>query len=109
MTLSRPLHLALHALSALVALVGALTLPSAVAPWVCLASHAVGAATHKLEVNLARDTEFLGIVRTSLALVACLVAAGQHWVVGVTGIEYLALAASSLLLEGVRPAPIKEA
>ena len=109
MTLSRPLHIALHALAALVSLVGALTQPSAVAPWVCLASHAVGALTHKLETDPARDTEFLGIVRTSLGIVACLVAAGQHWVVGVTGIEYLALAASSLLLEGVRPAPIKKA
>jgi hypothetical protein len=109
MTLSRPLHIALHALAALVALVGALTQPSAVAPWVVLVSHVVGAITHKLESDPARDTEFLGIVRTSLGIVACLVAAGQHWVVGVTGIEYLALAASSLLLEGVRPAPIKEA
>ena len=109
MTLSRPLHIALHALAALVALVGALTQPSAVAPWVCLAAHAAGALTHKLETDPTRDTEFLGIVRTSLGIVACLVAAGQHWVVGVTGIEYLALAASSLLLEGVRPAPIKKA
>ena len=109
MMLSRPLHIALHALAALVAVVGALSQPSAVAPWVCLASHAAGALTHKLETDPSRDTEFLGIVRISLGIVACLVAAGQHWVVGVTGIEYLALAASSLLLEGVRPAPIKKA
>jgi hypothetical protein len=105
MTLSRPLHLALHAACASVALAGAFAQPSAVAPWVCLAAHVLGAATHRLESDADRDTEFLGIVRTSLGLVACLVAAGQHWVVGVTGVEYLALAASALVLEGVRPTP----
>jgi hypothetical protein len=107
MTLSRPLHLALHATCAAVALAGALAQPSAVAPWVCLASHLVGAATHRLESDPNRDSEFLGIVRTSLGIVACLVAAGQHWVVGVTGLEYLALAALALVLEGVRPKPTR--
>ena len=107
--LPRRVHLLCHLLGTALALVGIAGLPSAVAPWVCAASHGLGAWTHRPESDPARDTEFLGIVRTSLAIVACLVSAGQHWVVGVTGIEYLALAASSLLLEGVRPAPIKKA
>ena len=80
-------------------------LPSAVAPWVCLVAHAMGALTHMPESNPNRDVEFLSIVRVSLGVVACLVSAGQHWVVGVTGPEYLALAALSLGLEMVRPAP----
>ena len=107
--LPRRVHLALHLVGAVLALAGIAGLPSAVAPWVCLASHGAGAWTHRPESDPARDTEFLGIVRTSLAIVACLVAAGQHWVVGVTGPEYLALAATSLVLEWVRPAPVKSA
>lgn len=107
MTMPRSLHLALHVACAVVALAGALAQPSAVAPWVCLASHLVGAGTHRLESDPERDSEFLSIVRTSLGIVACLVAAGQHWVVGVTGLEYLALAASALVLEGVRPKPTR--
>ena len=105
--LPRRVHLGLHLLGAAFAVAGIVALPSAVAPWVCLASHGMGAGTHRLEVDPSRDTEFLGIVRTSLAVVACLVSAGQHWVVGVTGPEYLALAAGSLVLEWVRPTPVK--
>ena len=107
--LPRRVHLALHLVGATLAVVGIVGLPSAVAPWVCLGSHGAGAWTHRPEMNPDRDTEFLSIVRTSLAIVACLVAAGQHWVVGVTGPEYLALAASSIALEWVRPAPVKSA
>ena len=105
----RRVHLALHLIGAILAFSGIAGLPSAVTPWVCLASHGAGAWTHRPESDPDRDTEFLSIVRTSLAIVACLVAAGQHWVVGVTGPEYLALAASALVLEWVRPAPVKSA
>ena len=85
--LPRRVHLLCHLLGTALALVGIAGLPSAVAPWVCAASHGLGAWTHRPESDPARDTEFLGIVRTSLAIVACLVSAGQHWVVGVTGVE----------------------
>lgn len=101
--LPRNVHVALHLTGVALALIGIAMLPSAVAPWVCLASHGAGAYTHRLEATPGRDTEFLGIVRVSLGIVACLVSAGQHWVVGVTGPEYLALAALSLALEVVRP------
>jgi hypothetical protein len=40
-------------------------------------------------------------------VVACLVSAGQHWVVGVTGWGYVVLAGSMLMLEWVRPKPEK--
>lgn len=103
--LPRSVHAAIHLVGVVLALIGIAMLPSAVAPWVCLASHGAGAFTHRLEATPGRDTEFLGIVRVSLGIVACLVSAGQHWVVGVTGPEYLALAAVSLGLEMVRPAP----
>ena len=103
--LPRSVHAALHLVGVALALIGIVMLPSAVAPWVCMASHAAGALTHRLEATPGRDTEFLGIVRVSLGIVACLVSAGQHWVVGVTGPEYLALAVLSLGLEMVRPAP----
>jgi hypothetical protein len=101
--LPRNVHAALHLTGVALALIGIAMLPSAVAPWVCLASHGAGAYTHRLEATPGRDTEFLGIVRVSLGIVACLVSAGQHWVVGVTGPAYLALAALSLALEVVRP------
>jgi len=107
--LSRQVHQGLHLIGVAAATAGIVISPIAVAPWVCLATHSLGAATHRLETNPMRDTEFLGIVRTSLAIVACLVSAGQHWVVGVTGPEYLALAASSLVLEWLRPSPAKPA
>lgn len=103
--LSRSVHAAIHLAGVALALIGIVMLPLAVAPWVCLASHGAGALTHRLEATPERDTEFLGIVRVSLGIVACLVSAGQHWVVGVTGPEYLALAVLSLGLEMVRPAP----
>ena len=103
--LPRRVHLLCHLLGTALALVGIVGLPSAVAPWVCAASHGLGAWTHRPESDPGRDTEFLGIVRTSLAIVACLVSAGQHWVVGVTGVEYVGLAMASLLLEWLRPAP----
>ena len=105
--LSRIVHAAIHLAGMALALIGIAMLPSAVAPWVCLASHGAGAFTHRLEATPGRDTEFLGIIRVSLGIVACLVSAGQHWVVGVTGPEYLALAALSLGLELVRPAAAK--
>lgn len=103
----RRLHILLHLFALGVALAGVAHLPSAVAPWVCLAAHAMGALTHVPESNPDRDVEFLGIVRVSLGVVACLVSAGQHWVVGVTGWGYLVLAGSALLLEMVRPNPDK--
>ena len=108
-TLNRKVHTAIHLLGVALALFGITGLPTAVAPWVCLASHGAGALTHSLESTPGRDTEFLGIVRISLAIVACLVSAGQHWVTGVTGPEYLGLAALSLLLEGLRPWPSQSA
>ena len=103
----RSLHILLHLFALGLALAGVVQLPSAVAPWVCMAAHAVGALTHMPESNPDRDVEFLGIVRVSLGVVACLVSAGQHWVVGVTGLGYLVLAGSVLLLEMVRPMPEK--
>ena len=103
--LPRSVHAVIHFIGMALALIGIAILPSAVAPWVCLASHGAGAFTHRLEATPGRDTEFLGIVRVSLGIVACLVSAGHHWVVGVTGPEYLALAAVSLGLEMVRPSP----
>ena len=103
--LPRRVHLLCHLLGTSLAMVGIAGLPSAVAPWVCAASHGIGAWTYRPESDPARDTAFLGIVRTSLAIVACLVSAGQHWVVGVTGVEYVGLAMASLLLEWLRPAP----
>ena len=106
-TLPRRLHILLHLGALVVACAGIAQLPSAVAPWVCLLAHAMGALTHVPESNPDRDVEFLGIVRVSLGVVACLVSAGQHWVVGVTGLGYLVLAGSVLLLEMVRPMPEK--
>ncbi|MEE2919487.1 MAG: hypothetical protein VYA72_04750 [Bacteroidota bacterium] len=107
--LPRNVHLSLHLLGVALALAGIVGLPSAVAPWVCMASHGAGAWTHRPESNPKGDTEFLSIFRTSLAVVACLISAGQHWVVGATGPEYLALAASSIVLEWMRPSPDKSA
>ena len=115
MTMNRSLHLALHGIGACLAVyfiwVCIQNTPtdglSPVAPWACLATHVLGAFTHRPESQPNRDTEFLGIIRVSLAVVACLISAGQHWVTGVVGIELVALAASSLLLEVVRPARIK--
>ena len=101
----RHLHMLLHFCALGVAGVGLIQLSSAVAPWVCLIAHAMGALTHLPESNPSRDVEFLGIVRVSLGVVACLVSAGQHWVVGVTGVGYVVLAVSVLLLEIVRPKP----
>ena len=62
-----------------------------------------GAFTHKAETNASSDTEFLAIVRVSLGIVACLIAAGQHWVTGTTGPEFVVIAMASLLLEAARP------
>ena len=107
--LSRSVHAAIHLAGVALALIGIVMLPSAVAPWVCLASHGAGAFTHRLEAMPGRDTEFLGIVRVSLGIVACLVSAGQHWVVGVTGWGYVVLAGSVLLLEVLRPRPAQKA
>ena len=101
----RRLHILLHLGTLAVACVGIAQLPSAVAPWVCLMAHGVSALTHLPESNPDRDVEFLGIVRISLGVVACLVSAGQHWVVGVTGWGYVVLAGSVLMLEAVRPRP----
>ena len=103
----RRLHILLHLVAFGVALAGVVQLPSAVAPWVCLVAHAMGGLTHLPESNPNRDVEFLGIVRVSLGVVACLVSAGQHWVVGITGWGYVLLAGSVLLLEVVRPWPGK--
>ena len=108
-TLPRRLHILLHLGALVVASVGIAQLPSAVAPWVCLLAHAMGALTHVPESNPDRDVEFLGIVRVSLGVVACLVSAGQHWVVGVTGWGYVVLAGSVLLLEVLRPRPAQKA
>ena len=83
--LPRSVHAAIHLVGVALALIGIAMLPSAVAPWVCLVSHGAGAFTHRMEATPGRDTEFLAIVRVSLGIVACLVSAGQHWVVGVTG------------------------
>ena len=105
----RRLHILLHLGALVVACVGIGQLPSAVAPWVCLLAHAMGALTHVPESNPDRDVEFLGIVRVSLGVVACLVSAGQHWVVGVTGWGYVVLAGSVLLLEVLRPRPASKA
>ena len=105
----RRLHILLHLGALVVACVGIAQLPSAVAPWVCLLAHAMGALTHVPESNPERDVEFLGIVRVSLGVVACLVSAGQHWVVGVTGWGYVVLAGSVLLLEVLRPRPASKA
>ena len=105
----RRLHILLHLFASGVALAGVAHLPSAVAPWVCLAAHAMGAFTHMPESNPSRDVEFLSIVRVSLGVVACLVSAGQHWVVGVTGWGYVVLAGTVLLLEAVRPRPASKA
>ena len=105
----RSLHILLHLAALVVACVGIAQLPSAVAPWVCLMAHAVGALTHLPESNPDRDVEFLGIVRVSVGMVACLVSAGQHWVVGVTGWGYVVLAGSVLFLEAVRPRPGRKA
>ena len=115
MTLNRSLHLALHGIGACLAVYfiwGAFKAHQpirslSVAPWACLATHLLGAFTHRPESQPNRDTEFLGIIRVSLGVVACLISAGQHWVTGVVGVELVALAASSLLLEVVRPARIK--
>ena len=69
-----------------------------------LASHCtLGLWSHGPESQPGRDTDFLGILRVSLGVVACLVCAGQHWVIGATGAEYLLLAALGLGLEVVRP------
>ena len=108
-TLPRRLHILLHLGALVVACAGIAQLPSAVAPWVCLLAHAMGALTHVPESNPDRDVEFLGIVRVSLGVVACLVSAGQHWVVGVTGWGYVVLAGSVLLLEVLRPRPAQRA
>ena len=105
----RRLHILLHLGALVVACVGIAQLPSAVAPWVCLLAHAMGALTHVPESNPERDVEFLGIVRVSLGVVACLVSAGQHWVLGVTGWGYVVLAGSVLLLEVLRPRPASKA
>ena len=105
----RRLHILLHLGAFVVACVGIAQLPSAVAPWVCLVAHAMGALTHLPESNPNQDVEFLGIVRVSLGVVACLVSAGQHWVVGVTGWGYVVLATIVLLLEAVRPRPAEKA
>ena len=108
-TLPRRLHILLHLGAFVVACAGIAQLPSAVAPWVCWLAHAMGALTHVPESNPDRDVEFLGIVRVSLGVVACLVSAGQHWVVGVTGWGYVVLAGSVLLLEVLRPRPAQKA
>ena len=105
----RRLHILLHLGALVVACAGIAQLPSAVAPWVCLLAHAMGALTHVPESNPDRDVEFLGIVRVSLGVVACLVSAGQHWVLGVTGWGYVVLAGSVLLLEVLRPRPASKA
>ena len=108
-TLPRRLHILLHLGALVVACAGIAQLPSAVAPWVCLLAHAMGALTHVPESNPDRDVEFLGIVRVSLGVVACLVSAGQHWVGGVTGWGHVVLAGSVLLLEVLRPRPAQKA
>jgi hypothetical protein len=56
-----------------------------------------------MESKPGRDVEFLSIVRVSLGIVACLISAGQHWVTGTTGVEFVFIALSSLLLEACRP------
>lgn len=101
--LNRNLHVALHVLAMLVAAWGLGGAPTALAPWACIATHGLGAFTHKPETNASWDTEFLAIVRVSLGVVACLIAAGQHWVTGTTGPEFVVIAMASLLLEAARP------
>lgn len=103
----RRLHILLHLCALGVASAGMVQMPSAVAPWVCLVAHGMGVLTHVPESNPNRDVEFLGILRVSLGVVACLVSAGQHWVVGITGWGYVVLAGSMLMLEWVRPKPEK--
>ena len=101
--LNRNLHVALHVLAALVAATGLGEAPAALAPWACIATHVLGAWTHRMESKPGRDLEFLSIVRVSLGIVACLIAAGQHWVTGTAGVEFVFIALSSLLLEACRP------
>ena len=53
--LPRSVHAALHLVGVALAMIGIAMLPSAVAPWVCLASHGAGVA-HRLEATPGRDT-----------------------------------------------------
>ena len=101
--LARRPHRLLHLVCMSLACAGILAEGHAVAPWACLALHGLGWWSHWPESQLGRDTDFLGILRVSLGVVACLVCAGQHWVIGATGPEYLVLAAFGLVLEWLRP------
>jgi hypothetical protein len=95
----------MHVICMVVALGGALITPSAVAPWVCLASHALGAWSHRWPVTHPKE-DFLPIVRFSLAIVATLISLGQYGVLGTSGIGYVWLAGSSLVLEWLRPSAL---
>ena len=101
--MTRRPHRFLHLTCMVLACAGILAEGHAVAPWACLALHGLGLWSHVPESQPGRDTEFVRILRVSLGVVACLVCAGQHWVIGATGPEYLLLAALGLGLEGVRP------
>jgi len=113
-TLPPPVHRSLHVLGALYAAgLGILAQPEAVAPWVCLATHALGASRWRTttptshpsapEDQGASDADILPTVRVSLGIVAVLISAGQHWVMGTTGLDFVLLASASLVLEAVRP------
>jgi len=113
-TLPPPVHHSLHVLGALYAAGwGILAQPEAVAPWVCLATHALGASRWRTTTPAsepaasaergASDGDILPTVRVSLGIVAVLISAGQHWVLGVTGLDFVLLASASLVLEAVRP------
>ena len=101
--LARRPHRLLHLVCMSLACAGIVAEGHAVAPWACLALHGLGWWSHGPESQPGRDTDFWGILRVSLGVVACLVCAGQHWVIGATGPEYLVLAAFGLGLEWVRP------
>lgn len=113
-TLPPPVHRSLHVLGALYAVSwGIVAQPEAVAPWVCVATHALGASRWRTSAPAsetgasgakgASDGDILPTVRVSLGIVAVLISAGQHWVMGISGLDFVLLAAASLVLEAVRP------
>ena len=103
MRLPKPLHETLHAIGFIGALIGVMADGTVVAPWICLATYGLGLASHRWKSF--GEADFGGIVRTSLAIVAVLVSAGQHWVVQASGLEFVILAIASLALEALRPLP----